>query len=148
LNSLWGPTVVDSPPTQIYIEGTAAKGNKPSSARAGIFFGPDSPLNMALAVPGPEPANADRAKLFAMHEAIQQVPKNRSILLFCTSKMIIRQLCYSAAKNMQLGWPGRNGDIFKAVVNLLAKRQARTCLVFVDSKSNNEAKRAAYTLAK
>ncbi|KAJ6566246.1 hypothetical protein B0H19DRAFT_875209, partial [Mycena capillaripes] len=127
LNSLWGPTVVGSPPTQIYIEGTAANSNKPSSAGAGIFFGPDSPLNMALAVPGPEPANAERVKLL---------------------KCIIRQLCYSAAKNMQLGWPGRNGDILKAVVNLLAKRQARTCLVFVESKSNNEAKRAAYTLAK
>ncbi|KAJ7040077.1 hypothetical protein C8F04DRAFT_890919, partial [Mycena alexandri] len=148
LDSLWGFTQVDSPPTHIYVEGVAAKGKKPGPGGAGIFFGLDSPLNMALAVPGPENVNADRARLFAIHEAIQQVPEDRSLLLFCTSKMIIRQLCYSAAKNMQLGWPGRNGDIFKAVVDLLASRGARTCFVFLDSKANNEAKRTAYALAK
>ncbi|KAJ7161637.1 hypothetical protein C8R46DRAFT_1283929 [Mycena filopes] len=86
LDSLWGLALVDSPPTHIYVEGTAAKGRKPGLA--------------------------------------------------------------GAAKNMQLGWPGRNGDVFKSIVNLLATRRARTCFVFLDSKSNNEAKRTAYALAK
>ncbi|KAJ7606758.1 hypothetical protein DFH06DRAFT_901134, partial [Mycena polygramma] len=86
--------------------------------------------------------------LFAIHEAIQSVPTDKTVLLFCTSKMIIRQLCYSAAKNTQLGWPGRNGDLFKSIIGLLVQREADTCFVHIDSKDNNEAKRNAYTLAK
>ncbi|KAJ6467641.1 hypothetical protein C8R47DRAFT_990337, partial [Mycena vitilis] len=53
-----------------------------------------------------------------------------------------------AAKNTALGWPGSNGDLFKAVVKLLAKRHAQTRFVHIESKENNQAKREAYGLAK
>ncbi|KAJ7107152.1 hypothetical protein C8R43DRAFT_905919, partial [Mycena crocata] len=149
LDSLWGPLLVESPPVQIYVEGASAKGNKSGPAGAGIFFGPHSESNMALRVPGPgRLVTADRARLFAIHEAVRLVPGDKSLLIFCTSKMIIRLLCYSAAKNSQLGWPGQNGDIFKSLVTLLAGRTAGVCFIHVESKVNHHSKRAAYELAK
>ncbi|KAJ7883056.1 hypothetical protein B0H13DRAFT_1572074, partial [Mycena leptocephala] len=124
----------------IYVEGVAAKGNnKTGSSGAGIFFGPGSVSNKGLRVP---------ARLFAIHEALQSIPCDKTLVIFCTSKMIIRILCYSAAKNTTLGWPGSNGDLFKSVVKLLAGRHAGTFVVLVDTKEDNLAKREAYALAK
>ncbi|KAJ7122093.1 hypothetical protein C8R44DRAFT_544584, partial [Mycena epipterygia] len=128
--------------------GASRRGKNSEPAGAGIFFRPESPLNMSLKVPGPDRMTADRARVFAIHEAIQPVPDDKNILVFCTSKMVIRQICYSAAKNNELGWPGTNGDIFKSLVKLLAARKAETCFVHIEAKANNESKRAAYALAK
>ncbi|KAJ7108086.1 hypothetical protein C8R44DRAFT_582406, partial [Mycena epipterygia] len=114
---------------------------------AGIFFGTESTSNLALRVPGPDHLTADRARLFAIHEALRLAASDRSLVIFCTSKMIIRVLCYSAA-NTALGWPGLNRDLFKSVVKMLSARHAGTRFVYVDSKENNPAKCAAYALAK
>jgi ribonuclease HI len=138
--------VAQSVPLRIYVEGTSSKDNKRGGA--GIFFGPNSPQNKSVKVPGPGRLTADRARLFATHEAIRAAPDDKSLLIFCTSKMIIRQICYLAAKNNQLGWPGNNGDIFKSIVKLLAMRKATSCFIHIDSKANNDAKRGAYSQAK
>jgi hypothetical protein len=61
---------------------------------------------------------------------------------------VIRQLCYAAANNLALGWPGTNADIFKATVKLLSTRHARTFFFFVDSNANDESRKYAYALAK
>jgi hypothetical protein len=90
LKSLWGPVLVQSIPLHIYVEGASSKNNK--CGGAGIFFGPDSSQNKSLNVPGPERLTADRARLFAIHEAVFAVPEDKSLLIFCTSKMIIRQI--------------------------------------------------------
>ncbi|KAJ6455291.1 hypothetical protein C8R47DRAFT_1039455, partial [Mycena vitilis] len=149
LESLWGPTLCVSAPIHIYVEGVAAKGNNMTCpSGAGIFFGPCSKSNTALRVPGPGRLSADRARLFAIHEAIRCAPPEKTLVIFCTSKMIIRQLCFSAAKNTALGWPGSNGDLFKSTVKILAARHARTSFVHVDTRENNAAKREAYALAK
>ena len=126
----------------------AAKGNKNGPSGAAVFFGADLASNISVRVPGPGRMSADRARLFAIHESLRSLPSDKSLVIFCTSKRIIRQLCYSAASNTALGWPGASGDIFKAVVKLLAARHAETRFVYVDSKENNPAKREAYTLAK
>jgi hypothetical protein len=149
LESLWGPVQCASSPIHIYVEGLAAKGNnKTGSSGTGIFFGPGSASNKGLRVPGPGHLSADRARLFAIHAALQSTPCDKTLVIFCTSKMIIRILCYSAAKNTTLGWPGSNGDLFKSVVKLLAGRRAGTCFVFVNTKEDNPAKCEAYALAK
>ncbi|KAF8187333.1 hypothetical protein K438DRAFT_1456075, partial [Mycena galopus ATCC 62051] len=106
--------------------------SKTASAGAGVFFGLSSPYNLALAVPGPEPSTADRARIFAIHEALLRAPGTTRLVIFCTSKLVIRQLCYAVPKNLALGWPGANGDIFKDTIKLLAARQARTCFVHVE----------------
>ncbi|KAF8200566.1 hypothetical protein K438DRAFT_1436781, partial [Mycena galopus ATCC 62051] len=148
LASLWGPVLVESIPVQVYVEGACTRGKKTGPAGAAIYFQEKSPLNVALKVPGPGSLTADRARIFAIHEAVHAAPADKNLLVFCTSKMIIRQICFLAAKNTQLGWPGQNGDLFKSIVNLLASRKAETCFVHINSKANNESKRAAYDLAK
>ncbi|KAJ7118480.1 hypothetical protein C8R43DRAFT_880524, partial [Mycena crocata] len=148
LESLWGPIFCESAATNIYVEGVAAQGAKKGPSGAGIFYGSGSVSNVAVRVPGPERLTADRARLFAIHEAVRLAPGDKSLVIFCTSKMIIRQLCYSAAKNMALGWPGPNGDLFKSLVAMLAARHASTRFVYVDTKQDNQAKREAYSLAK
>ncbi|KAJ7086191.1 hypothetical protein C8R44DRAFT_650900, partial [Mycena epipterygia] len=145
LNSLWGPVTMQSPSIYVYVEGI---GSKKASAGAGIFFGLFSPLNISCTVPGPQFATADRARIFAIYQTLLAVSPMTSLVIFCTSKMVIRQLCYSAANKMTLGWPGANGDIFKATIKLLAARHARTCFVHVDSNAPNASKRQAYSLAK
>ncbi|KAJ7149465.1 hypothetical protein C8R43DRAFT_887912, partial [Mycena crocata] len=148
LESLWGPILCDTTATHIYVEGVASQGTRKGPSGAGIFYGSISSSNLAVRVPGPERLTADRARLFAIHEAVRLAPGDKTLIIFCTSKMIVRQLCYSAAKNMALGWPGCNGDLFKSLVKMLAARHAGTRFVYVDTKSDNQAKREAYSLAK
>jgi ribonuclease HI len=151
LSSLWGQVLAESIPTQIYVEGAAPGATQTKSAGAGIFFGPDSLFNRSLKVPGGSTqfhATADRGRIYAIHEAIQKVDSDKTVLIFCTSKMVIRQLCYTAAKNMAIGWSGSNGDLFKATVKLLAARHGRTIFVYLDKKADNESKRGAYALAR
>jgi hypothetical protein len=96
LDSFWGPVLAETIPTHIYIEGTYFK-NK--SAGGGIYFGPGSPMNTKLLLSMLERPTADLARLVAIQEAVTMVPPDRSLLIFCTSKYMIRQLCYSTAKN-------------------------------------------------
>jgi hypothetical protein len=72
---------------------------------------------------------------------------DKTLVIYCTFKMIIRQLCYAAARNSSLGWLGTNGDIFKNTVSLLAKRHGQTILVHMDGKGKNTYKQHAYSLA-
>jgi hypothetical protein len=53
-------------------------------------------------VPGPGKPTADRGRLYGIHAALERTDIDKTLVIFCTSKMIIRQLCYSAAK-MSLG---------------------------------------------
>ncbi|KAJ7602090.1 hypothetical protein DFH06DRAFT_1024240 [Mycena polygramma] len=145
LNSLWGPLCTNSPSTYVYVEGI---GSKTAAAGAGVFFGPSSPMNLSLVVPGPYFGTADRARVFAIHETLLAVSPGTTLVIFCSSKLVIRQLCYSAPKNLTLGWPGRDSDLFKDTIKLLASRHARTCFVHIDSNSDNKSKREAYSLAK
>ncbi|KAJ7094862.1 hypothetical protein C8R44DRAFT_535318, partial [Mycena epipterygia] len=81
--------------------------------------------NSCYKVPGPGKPTADRGRIYAIYEALCRVDSDKTLVIFCTSKMVIRQLCFAAAKRIALGWPGPNGDIYKAAVSLLAKRHAK-----------------------
>jgi hypothetical protein len=148
LNSIYGPVLSHSPPIHIYVEGAAPGPVRTKSAGAGICFGIGSALNACVKVPGPGKPTADRGRIFAIHEALQKVEPDQTLVIFCTSKMVIRQLCYAAAKKMAIGWPGPNGDLFKDTVLLLGKRHGRTTFVHVESKAKNDRKQEAYSLAK
>ncbi|KAJ7020841.1 hypothetical protein C8F04DRAFT_973587, partial [Mycena alexandri] len=132
LDSLWGPISAKGSGSYVYVEGI---GSKTNAAGAGIFFGPNSSLNLSLVVPGPNYGTAERARIFAIHQVLVNASPAADVVIFCTSKAIVRQLCYSAAKNMNLGWPGQNSDIFKDTIKLLASRHARTTFVHVESRS-------------
>ncbi|KAJ7320691.1 hypothetical protein DFH08DRAFT_1034422, partial [Mycena albidolilacea] len=146
LESLRGPLSAESPSTYVYVDGI---GSKTTAAGAGIFFGLSSLMNKLLVVPRPGFGTADRARVFSIHETLLTVVPATTLVIFCTSRMVIRQFkCYSAAKNMTLGWPGSNRDMFKATVKLLAARHARTYFVHVNSNSTNESKKQASSLAR
>ncbi|KAJ7085347.1 hypothetical protein C8R43DRAFT_909221, partial [Mycena crocata] len=144
LVSLWGPVTTHSAPTYVYVEGV---GSKTAAAGAGIFFGIGASQNQSVVVPGPHFGTAERARIFAIHETLRTVSPTTTLVIFCTSKAVIRQLCYSAASNMALGWPGSNGDLFKSTVKLLASRHAQTCFVHIDSNDTNKSKKEAFWLA-
>ncbi|KAJ7731019.1 hypothetical protein B0H16DRAFT_1239258, partial [Mycena metata] len=145
LESLWGPLLCDSAPIAVYVEGVAAKGSKTS---AGIFYGPGSKYNQALRVPGPGHMSADRARLFAIYQTLLRAPSDKSLLIFCTSKMIdypTTLLCCCLEQYAGLG--RSNGDLFKAVFQLLAARHGGIRFVHVGTKEDNQSKREAYALA-
>ncbi|KAJ6557459.1 hypothetical protein B0H19DRAFT_872703, partial [Mycena capillaripes] len=115
-----------SPPIHIYVEGAAPGSVRTKCAGAGVCFGIGSALNACIKVPGPGKPTANRGRIFAIPEALRKVDSDKTVALFCTSKMVIRQLCYAAAKKMSIGWPSANGDIFKDTVLLLEKRHGQT----------------------
>ncbi|KAJ6549956.1 hypothetical protein B0H19DRAFT_855825, partial [Mycena capillaripes] len=143
LNSLYGPVVSQSSPIHIHVEGAAPGSVRTKSEGAGVCFGIGSALNTCPGKP-----TADRGRNFAIHEALRKVDSDKTVVIFCTSKMVIRHLCYAAAKNMSIGWPGANGDVFKDTVLLLTKRHGQTTFVHMDSKAKNDRKQEAYSLAK
>ncbi|KAJ7099214.1 hypothetical protein C8R44DRAFT_642387, partial [Mycena epipterygia] len=114
------------------------------SAGAGIFFRWGSLQNLSLKVPGPGRAPADRGCIYAIHKALQKSDSDKIVVLFCSSKM----LCYSVVKNMSIGWPGANSDLFKSTVKLLTLRHAQRTFVHIEKKEKNESKQEAYHLAK
>jgi hypothetical protein len=95
-------------------------GSKSFAAGSRIFFGPSSPRNFSLVVPGPEFRTADRMRIFEVHDTLVNVALTATLVIFYTSKAIIRQICYAAARNAVLRWPGQNSDIFKDTVKLLS----------------------------
>ncbi|KAJ7161644.1 hypothetical protein C8R46DRAFT_861993, partial [Mycena filopes] len=147
LDALWGPIMVQSPSVYVYVEGLRSK---TSHGGAGIFFGPSSSLNLALTVPAgsTDTVTADRARVFAIHEVLLRSPSTAALVIFCSSQLVIRQICYAAAKNLNLGWPGADSDIFKDTVKLLSLRPARTCFVYLDWKTQNNSRKNAHSLAK
>ncbi|KAJ7181844.1 hypothetical protein C8R46DRAFT_885324, partial [Mycena filopes] len=145
LQSLYGPVFSQTPAIHIYVEGVAPKAVRTKSAGAGVCFAIGSTSNFSAKVPGPGRPTADRGRIY---EALKAVPPDKTLVIYCTSKMIIRQLCYGAAEKISLGWPGPNGDIFKDTVALLRQRHGQTTLVHVESKAKNERKTEAYSLAK
>ncbi|KAJ6603332.1 hypothetical protein DFH09DRAFT_899057, partial [Mycena vulgaris] len=148
LTALYGPVLAESPPIQIYVEGAAPGTIRTKSAGAGVCFGLGSPENISLKVPRPGLPTADRSRLYAIHEVVRIMNPDKKLVIFCTSKMVIKQLCYATANKVALGCPGPNGDIFKDTVSLIAKRHGQTILVYVESKADNELKRDTYSLAK
>jgi ribonuclease HI len=126
--------LTSSAPVNIYVEGAAPGAIKTKSAGAGIFFGLGSSSNASLKVPGPGRATSDRGCIYAICEAVRKVDSDTTLVIFCSSERVIRELRLSAAKNSALGWPGVNGDL--------------TRLVHIDSKAKNEWKYSARSLAK
>ncbi|KAJ7088957.1 hypothetical protein C8R44DRAFT_590694, partial [Mycena epipterygia] len=148
LISLYGPVLSESSPVHVYVEGAAPGAVRTKSAGAGIYFGIGSPSNASIKVPGPGKPSADRGRIFAILEAVRRVDSDKTLVIFCTSKFVIRQLCYAAAKNMAIRWPGINGDLFKETTSLLGQRHGKTSFVYLDAKADNDRKREAYSLAK
>jgi hypothetical protein len=102
LESLDGPVPAESLLVHIYVEWVAPGSVRTKSADAGICYGAGSPLNIGLKVPGPGKPTADRGRLYGIHAPLERTDIDKTLVIFCTSKMIIHQLCYSAAK-MSLG---------------------------------------------
>ncbi|KAJ7051601.1 hypothetical protein C8F01DRAFT_926356, partial [Mycena amicta] len=91
---------------------------------AAIFFRESSPRNMTFSVPGPcsKTTGSQRAHLYAVYEALHAIQPDLTLVVYCMSKQIIRDICYKAADQVQLGWPGSNRDLYLAIVELLSRR--------------------------
>ncbi|KAJ7061285.1 hypothetical protein C8F01DRAFT_928450, partial [Mycena amicta] len=138
LHTLWGPILHSSRTTLVYVEGAGQKGETNAVGGAGVFFGTASPLNCAIPVPsGGRRITGDRARLCAIIECLRRVHADTTLAIFCSSKFVIRCLCYDAAEKAQIGWPGVDGDLYKVATHLLASRHAETRFIYVDVKDNN-----------
>ncbi|KAJ7061886.1 hypothetical protein C8F01DRAFT_1231043 [Mycena amicta] len=146
LKSLWGTVSAQSSRVHVYVAGASSK----KGSGAAVFFGPGSPRNLSLSVPGPhsQTTTSQRAHLYAIYEALHAIEPDKTLVIYCMSKQIIRDICYKAAQNVQLGWPGSNKDIYLAIVDLLARRHATTCFLHVDAADKNPAAKQALDLAK
>ncbi|KAJ7060064.1 hypothetical protein C8F01DRAFT_932828, partial [Mycena amicta] len=113
----------------IYVAGVCTK----KGSGAGIFLGNKSPRNLALSVPGPTTSSSGspRAHLYAIYQVLLAFPPDKTLIVHCMSKQIVRDLCYHTTEKMALRWPGNNGDLYPAVVDLLSSRQAKTTFVHV-----------------
>ncbi|KAJ6457442.1 hypothetical protein C8R47DRAFT_995709, partial [Mycena vitilis] len=148
LRNLYGNVYVQTAYSQVYVHGCCKKtGTSGAAAVGSVFWGETSNLNCAHFVPGPEPPTSNRAAIYAVLLAVQEANPDASLMIFTSSEYTIRQLCYWAGKNSQIGWSCPNGDLLKDLTVMLRNRRAPTRFVRTERDVKNSRAEAAHKLA-
>ncbi|KAJ6617406.1 hypothetical protein B0H10DRAFT_1797504, partial [Mycena sp. CBHHK59/15] len=112
-----------SPPLTAYIASSCVSAGKPNArAGCGVYWGPESRWNRATLVPGVQ--TDARAALFAVTEALQSAPEDRTLTIYSTSQFVIRSFAYWVGPYYTQGWPCKNADLVKVTAELIRGRSA------------------------
>ncbi|KAJ7352234.1 hypothetical protein DFH08DRAFT_693751 [Mycena albidolilacea] len=148
LRRLYGQVFVQTNFVQVYIQGSSkGAGTKNPKGVGAVFWGETSTSNRVLSVPGPEPPSNNRAAIYVALLAVKTADPNQSLMIFTNSEYTIRHACYWAGKKSQIGWACSNGDLFKDLVYLLAKRRAPTRFVRIERSAKNARADTVWKLA-
>ncbi|KAK7016922.1 hypothetical protein R3P38DRAFT_2541128, partial [Favolaschia claudopus] len=132
---------------QVYTDGSCLhNGMRNARAGAGVYFGPNSPLNASLRVHGDQTNN--RGELLAILYAIYSAPSNRALTVYSDSQLSIRSIVYWAPRNAEMGWKCANADILKDIVSWIRFRTAPVRFVYVKAHAGNSHNEAADKAAK
>ncbi|EPS95418.1 hypothetical protein FOMPIDRAFT_10519, partial [Fomitopsis schrenkii] len=113
---------------------------------AGVYWGPNSPRNMALSVPMPVTNN--RAELFAVLHALLVASPYQPLRIHTDSEYAIRSICHWAPKNAALGWTCANADMLQNIVDVLRTRPAAVSFAWVKGHAGNAHNEEADRLAR
>ncbi|KAJ7143905.1 hypothetical protein C8R44DRAFT_601909, partial [Mycena epipterygia] len=121
--SLFGPVCAETNRVKVTVHGTCTNAGKISAAAgAGIYWGPNANRNRAMRIWGTQ-TNA-RADLVAVIVALQLSLPEESLEISTRSEYAIRSAKYYAFKNNARGWRCANGDLLKAMSDLIKERVA------------------------
>ncbi|KAJ6615001.1 hypothetical protein B0H10DRAFT_1802175 [Mycena sp. CBHHK59/15] len=146
IRALYGDVYLDTPATAVYTDSSCYNNGKGDArAGAGVFWGENNPYNQALCVPGPLQSN-NRGEIYAVLRAVLHADPRRGINETrhvdehsrSTRTRVIRNMCYWAGTNADLGWKCiNNGDILRDMVKLLAGRLAPTRFAWIAAHTGN-----------
>ncbi|THU94313.1 ribonuclease H-like protein, partial [Dendrothele bispora CBS 962.96] len=132
---------------KVYTDGSCDDPRSPHpKAGAGVFFGPNNPLNCSRRVSG-EQTNA-RAELYAVLVALQRAPRDRALEINTDSEYVIKSLTFYAPMQSMCGWKCANGDLLRSIVSWIRSRPAPLSLVWVKAHAGNFHNEEADRLAK
>ncbi|KAF7359946.1 Ribonuclease H1 [Mycena venus] len=143
----YGPATVRTDPIYVYAASSCVAEGKPNvRAGSGVYWGPNNRSNRWSSVPGKQ--TDGRAALFAVTLAVLAAPRDRSLILYTSSKFVIRTFCYWTGKNYTEGWPCQNADIIKVTAELIRERSAGVEFRYAASPQTNNHSREALALAR
>jgi ribonuclease HI len=111
-----------------------------------VYFGPGSPLNSALHVPGKQTNNW--AELFAFFSSLRLAPPEKSLLICPDSEYAICSIIEWAPSHAACGWCCENGDVLQHIAAWIHFHQAPLEFWLVWAHNGNKHGDAADALAK
>ncbi|KLO04486.1 ribonuclease H-like protein, partial [Schizopora paradoxa] len=121
-HALFGPTYCDTPPVNVYTDGSALGNGTPNAtAGAAVYWGPNSQKNWSGRVPDSQTNN--RAELYAILQALLNAPPDRTLNLYSDSEYALRSIFYWSYSHRQTGWECTNGDLLEDIILVIQWRQ-------------------------
>nr|GAT50953.1 predicted protein [Mycena chlorophos] len=148
LASTYGECRDEGKVLEVYVDGSCFNVGTPmAAAGAGIYTGfCGSPWSRSLRVPGAQTNN--RAELFAILAVVADTPLKYALSIWSDSMYAIRTITHLGPKLAQMGWPGPNSDVLRAIQYHIRRRPCRVTLHWVKGHANNMSNIHADELAK
>ena len=130
----------------MYTDGSChGNGTERARAGSGVFWGKDSPENLAVRVPGKQTNN--RGEIFAILMALLRAQGDPALKIFTDSVYTIKSLVEWAPSSAEKAWKIENGDLIRDAALLIKLRRGPVALVQVKGHSKNKHNDAADQLA-
>ncbi|KAJ8089133.1 hypothetical protein PM082_014381 [Marasmius tenuissimus] len=135
----------DESPVQLYTSAVCdGLGTISVKAGAGIYGGPSSRYNKQFRVPGPA-LSLNRGHLFAIYCTLKMVSLSKPMLVISSSEYAISALTVYIGFHNKNHWNCANGDLLKAIVQIIRLRSAslHLSLQVPQGRNGNEAEQLA-----
>ncbi|KAJ7197059.1 hypothetical protein C8J57DRAFT_1106099 [Mycena rebaudengoi] len=145
--ALYGPVFHTGRPISVYLA-SSSRVKGPSAARAAfaLYWGRNNRRNSAFRFEGVQVEA--RASLFAVMAAVDEAPRDQSLIIYTPSQYAIRSFCYWAGDNETLGWPCAHADILQAIVSKISLRSAPLEFRWLAAATANVAMAAAHQMSR
>ncbi|KAI0715213.1 Endonuclease/exonuclease/phosphatase [Earliella scabrosa] len=147
LVGVYGQVSAVSNPVQVYVAAAVPQDDRAGPAASAVFYGHGHPLNAAHHVPGPP--SRERALIYALVVALRQVHPSTTLRVLTAEDSLPHAVCHSAVHNARSHWRVSDGDLLRALADLLT---ARLAAVQIESSARsvagpNESLRACMAMA-
>ena len=144
---LYGHPHISSKTLEVHTDGSClGNGTEDARAGAGVFWGHDSPKNLAVRVPGKQTNN--HAEIFAIFMALLGAQGSPALKIFSDSVYAIKSLVDWAPSIAERAWKVENGDIIRDTITLIKLRPGPVSFVQIKGHNGNKHNEAADQLAK
>ena len=143
---LYGHPYVPEKTLEVYTDGSChGNGTEDARAGSGVFWGHESPKNLAVRVPGKQTNNC--AKIFTILMALLRAQGDPALKIFTDSVYAMKSLIDWAPTSAEKAWNIENGDIIHDAALLIKCQHGPVSLVQIKGHSKNKHNDAADQLA-
>ena len=134
---------------KVYTDGACMDNGKANArCRAGVWFGPEDPRNLAIRIPGNQQSN-QVGEVAAILAAIKKAQHFSPLEIITDSRYAKEGLTMNLQHWEDQGWIGlKNARLFQKVAYLLRCRSASTTFTWVKSHRGNQGNKESDRLAK